>query len=67
MVLVQFDIVLHYLDWFGLVWRSVCKKKENVGFSKEMLSKFCQDRCSCFGYILSYNNPNEVILIIKEP
>ena len=26
MVLVQFEIVLHCLDWFGLVWRSVCKK-----------------------------------------
>ena len=26
MVLVQFKIVFHYLDWFGLVWRSVCKK-----------------------------------------
>ena len=40
---------------------------ENVGFSKETLSKFCQDPCSCFGYKLSYNHPNEVILIFKEP
>ena len=64
MVLVQFEIVLHCLDWFGLVWRSVCKKG-NVGFSKEMLSKFCQDPCSCFGYRLSYNYPNEVIKIDK--
>ena len=41
-------------------------KRKNVGFSKEMLSKFCQDPCSCFGYRLSYNHPNEVILICKE-
>ena len=26
MVLVQFEIVLHCLDWFGWVWRTVCKK-----------------------------------------
>ena len=45
----------------------VVKKKENVGFSKEMLSKFCKNPCSCFGYILSYNHLNEVILIGKEP
>ena len=38
MVLVQFDVVLHYFDWFGLVLRNGCKK-ENVEFSKEMLSK----------------------------
>ena len=63
MVLVQFEIVLHYLDWFGRVF----VKRENVGFPKELLSKFCQDPCSCFGYRLSYNNPNEVILIVKEP
>ena len=63
MVLVQFDIVLHCLDWFG----GVFVKRENVEFSKEMLSKFCQDPCFCFGYRLSYNNQNEVILIRKEP
>ena len=49
-----------------LVWRSVCKKG-NVWFSKEILSKFCQNPCSCFGYRLSYNQPNEVIPIGKEP
>ena len=49
-----------------LVWRSVCEK-ENVGFSKEMLSKICQNSCSCFAYKLSYNHPNEVILNGKEP
>ena len=32
-----------------------------------MLSKFCQNPCSCFGYILSYNHPNEFIPIGKEP
>ena len=48
-----------------LVWRSDCKKG-NVWFSKEMLSKFCQNPCSCFGYGLSYNHSNEVIPIVKE-
>ena len=52
--------------WLVLIWRSCCKKR-NVWFSKEMLSKFCQNPCSCFGYRLSYNHPNEVILIRKEP
>ena len=42
-------------------------KRENVGFLKEMLSKFCKNPCSCFGYRLSYNHPNEVIPIGKEP
>ena len=51
---------------FGLVWRSVCKKG-NFWFSKEMLSKICQNPCYCFGYRLSYNYPNEVILIDTEP
>ena len=40
-------------------------KRENGRFSKELLSKFCQDPYSCFGYRLSYNHPNEVILIVK--
>ena len=35
MVLVQFEIVFHCLDWF----RGVFVKRENVGFSKEMMSK----------------------------
>ena len=63
MVLVQFKIVLHCLYWFGEVF----VKRENIGFSKEMLSKFCQDPCSCFGYRLSYNHTNEVVPIVKEP
>ena len=66
MVLVQFEVVFHYFDWFGLVLRNGCKK-ENVGFSKEMLSKICQNPCSCFVHRLSYNHLNEVILIGKEP
>ena len=52
--------------WLVLVWKSGCKKR-NVGFSKEMLSKIYQNYCSCFGYRLSYNQPNEVIPIVKEP
>ena len=73
MVLIQFEIVFLCLDWFGFVWicldwfEGVFVKRVNVGFSKEMLSKFCQDPRSCFGYRLSYNHPNEVILIGKEP
>ena len=39
----------------------------NVWFSKEMLSKFCQNLFSGSGYRLSYNHPNEVIIISKEP
>ena len=66
MFLVQFEVVLHCFDWFGLVLRNGCKK-ENVGFSKEMLSKFCQNPCSCFVYRLSYNHQNEVLQIFKEP
>ena len=45
---------------------NVCKKG-NVGFSKELLSKICQNPCSCFGNRLSYNHLNEMILIFKEP
>ena len=66
MVLVQFEVILYCFYWFGLVLRNGCKK-EDVGFSKEMLSKFCQNPCSCFSYMLSYNHPNEVIPIVKEP
>ena len=51
------------LDWF----RGFFVKREMFGFSKETMSKICQNPCSCFGYRLSYNQPNEVILIGKEP
>ena len=50
--------------WVGLVWRSGCKKR-NVWFSKEMLSKVCENPCFCCGYIFSYNHPNGVIQIGK--
>ena len=65
----SFEIVLRLFcivgwDWFCVVF----EKWENVEFSKEMLSKFCKkNSCSCFGYRLSYNHPNEVIPIDKEP
>ena len=42
------------LDWFCIVF----VKRENVKFSKEMLSKFCKTPLFCFGYRLSYNHPN---------
>ena len=66
MVLVQFEVVLHCFEWFELVLKNGCRK-ENVGISKEMLSNICQNPWSCFGYRLSYNHSNEVILIFKEP
>ena len=66
MVLVQFDIGLPCLDWFALVWRSVCEKGTCRVFKGNAV-KFCQDPRSCFGYKLSYNHPNEVIPIFKEP
>ena len=50
--------------WFVLVFRNVCIKG-NVGFSKELLSKICQNPCSYFCYRLGYNHPNEVIPIGK--
>ena len=59
----QFSLRLFFIVF---ILRNGCKK-ENVGFSKEMLSKFCQNPCSCFSYRLSYNHPNELILIGKEP
>ena len=39
MVLVQFEVVLHCFDWFGLVLRNDCKK-ENVGFQRKYCKKF---------------------------
>ena len=32
-----------------------------------MLSKICQNPCSCFGYRLSFNHSNDVIPIDKKP
>ena len=56
------------VDWylFGLVLRNVCKKG-NGCFSKELLPKNFKNPCSCFCYRLSYNHPNVVIPIGKEP
>ena len=44
-----------------------CCKKENVGFLKEILSKFGKTPVFFFGYKLSYNHPNELVPIGKEP
>ena len=52
--------------WLVLVWIGDCKKG-SVWFSNEMLSKHFQNSYSCFGYRFSYNHPNEVITIVKEP
>ena len=52
-------------DWFGLVLRNFCIRNGEV--SKELLSKIFKKPCYCFGYRLSYNHPNGVILIGKEP
>ena len=52
-------------DWFGLVLRNICIK-EKVRFQRSYCHMFFQKPCSCFGYRLSYNNPNRVILIGKE-
>ena len=51
-----------WLDWFCVMF-----VKGKCWVSSEMLSKFCQNPCSCFVYILIYNHPNEVIPIGKEP
>ena len=67
MVLVQFEIFLHCLYWFGLVWRSVCKKGKCWVFKGNAVKYLLKDACSCFGYRLSYNYSNDVILIGKEP
>ena len=41
--------------------------KEMVRFQKELLSICFQKPFSCFSYRLSYNHPNGVIPIGKEP
>ena len=38
-----------------------------MGFERKCCQIFCKNLCSCFGYRLSYNSPNEVITIVKEP
>ena len=39
MVLVQFEVVLHCFDWFGLVLRNFCLK-EMMKFQKSCCQKF---------------------------
>ena len=41
--------------------------KRNDEVSKELLSKKFQNPCFCFCYKLSYNHPNSVISVGKEP
>ena len=38
-----------------------------LSFQRKCCQNFVKNPCSCFGYILSYNHPNEVIQIGKEP
>ena len=54
---------------FLLVWIGFEKflYKRNGEVSKELLSNVFQKSCSCIFYRLSYNHPNGVILIFKEP
>ena len=54
-----------WLDWFCVMF----VKREMLGFQRRCCQNFVksQDPYSCFGYRLSYNHPNEVILIDKEP
>ena len=45
MVLVQFEVVFLLLVgiglyWFGLVWRSVCKKEKILGFQRKCCQNF---------------------------
>ena len=39
MVLVQFEVVLHFFDWFGLVLRNFCVK-EMMKFQRSCCQKF---------------------------
>ena len=58
---------LIFEEYCWLNWFCVMFVKGKCWVFKETLSKFCRNPCSCFGYRLSYNYPNEVILIVKEP
>ena len=50
----------------GLVLRNFCIK-EMMKFQRSCCQKKFQNSCFCFGYKLSFNHPNGVILIGKEP
>ena len=38
-----------------------------LSFQRKCCQNFVKNPCSCFGYRLSYNHPNQVIPIGKEP
>ena len=38
-----------------------------LSFRRKCCQNFVKNPCSCFGYRLSYNHPNEVIRIVKKP
>ena len=42
-------------------------KKEMLGFQRNCCQKFVKIPVLFFYYRLSYNHPNKVILIVKEP
>ena len=62
-------VALSFVWLFRFVWIGFEKflYKRNGEVSKELLPNFFQKPCSCFGCRLSYNHPNRVILIGKEP
>ena len=66
MVLVQFEVVLNCFDWFGLVLMNFCIK-EMMKFQRSCYQFFFQNPCFCFDYKLSYNHPNSVIPVGREP
>ena len=51
-----------WLDWFCVMF-----VKGKCWVFKGNVVNFCQDPYSWFGHRLSYNHPNEVIPIGKEP
>ena len=65
---VRFGVVLGKISWCMVVWIVVDEflYKRNDEVSKELSKKF-QNPYFCFGYKLSYNHPNLVIIIVKEP
>ena len=51
------------LDWFCVMF---VKKRKMLSFQRKYCQNFVKNPCSCFGYRLSYNHLNEVILIGKK-
>ena len=68
-VVFRFGVVLGKISWCIVVSIFVDEflYKGNDEVSKELLSKNFQNPCFCFDYKLSFNNPNSVIQIGKEP